>query len=475
MDDIPQQDSQFDNVKQFTCPNCGGQLEVKRQRTQFVGCQYCGTELDVTDETAKALLQQYDPGDFPPLTKIKLGMEAVIDDVRFVVVGRTRYKNKYKEYWQEYDDGELASGYSDEVWEYDEWLMFSEMGHLLYLIEDKEGFYISQEIVPLNPQLPSNEHQRLNFTGGKDKRIQEYGHSHILYHEGESTYQVQIGERIGFAAYKLNKDEMQSVEWRYARHGGYKEIEFFSDIKLKDRTVAQAFGLIGDGEKGASLADKLEDSQNSFDQETVQSKVESGKNRLFAAKFAGAAALICLGFIIFSWFTPKIYQSKTNFNSTAFRMAGLAAGKKADKPFVVSQYPIEVKNEGQLLEVSLNTKLDKGNNQWLYVGTEVLDGDSVPVQTMEGDFWYESGSTYECDEDGCGTYYWEEDETSTSQVFKANEAGTYTVRTWAQMSSLASGSLLVTVKKPSLRDIIGLVWWCSPFCLCSTNFRDKVA
>ncbi|MFW5659297.1 MAG: hypothetical protein ACOCZ8_04885 [Bacteroidota bacterium] len=442
MDTIPEQNSHLEAVKQFECPNCGGALEIRRKRTQYVGCQYCGTELDVTHETAQALQKLNDPGEFPPFTKIKLGMEAIFDGVKYMVVGRSRYLSTYKEYWSEYDEGEFHAGYSDEQWWYDEWVMFSELGHLMYLIEDQESFYATHEIVPLNPKVPASHNEKMNLMGGSNRIIKEFGRSTLKYHEGESTYQVLLEETIRFAMYD-EKDVLYTTEWRTDANGNPKEIEFFAEHKLKDRTVAKAFGLLEGEEKGASINERLEETAASFDQETVRKRVESGKTRKFTGLLLGVAALICFGFIMYSWFTPSIEKKVSRLSFSELANVGLDPSEM----FVASKFPFEVKRDGQIIEIKLLTQLYGTANQWVYVGTEILDEDSVPVQTMEGDFWFESGTSYECDEDGCGNYYWEEAETRNTRAFKAEKAGTYVARTWVQMSPQGDADLTVNVEK----------------------------
>ena len=141
--------SQLAAVKQFNCTNCGSALEVLHPRAKYISCQYCGSVLDTNSEDHQILKALDPPKKHKPLSFIRLGQTANFDGMKHQVIARTRWRMKYKEYW--YEEGD--SGYSDEIWIYDEWLLMAEDRTYFYLVEDKEGFHIVEDIVPHHPVL----------------------------------------------------------------------------------------------------------------------------------------------------------------------------------------------------------------------------------------------------------------------------------------------------------------------------------
>jgi hypothetical protein len=76
----------------------------------------------------------------------------------------------------------------------------------------------------------------------------------------------------------------------------------------------------------------------------------------------------------------------------------------------------------------LTVETDLPDQSEVFIGTEVVDADSIPNRVIEGDFYRASGTEYECDEDGCGDYAWSEADLSTSFLFRPDTVGIYHVR-----------------------------------------------
>ncbi len=223
-------------IRQFKCKNCGGELQLQNKRSQYVACPYCGSVADSSSEAYEVITQMDKPSKFPPMRFIKIGMEGTFNGKMHHVIGRTRRRNTYKEYWVE--DGE--TGYSDETWIFDEWLLISEDATYFTLIEDEEGFTVVTGVIPKYPSLPQGE-QIQDFYSGKQQRVQEYGNTEILYYEGESTYLVKPGDKSSFSEYS-GGGSSYSAEWRY-KDGVVKEIEFFEEKPVSESSLIKAFGL----------------------------------------------------------------------------------------------------------------------------------------------------------------------------------------------------------------------------------------
>ncbi|MEM9987481.1 MAG: hypothetical protein AAF804_20505, partial [Bacteroidota bacterium] len=156
-------------LRKFDCPSCGSSLSLVHPRAKEIMCQYCGSVLDAKDEAHQIIRKLAKPERHPPFSFLKVGLVAEFNGKPYQILSRTRWRMRYKEYWRE--DGE--SGYSNEVWVYDEWLLIDEDRSYVYLVEDREGFKLSEEIIPDSPMLLPKD-LRMNFyKSQRKKQVQE--------------------------------------------------------------------------------------------------------------------------------------------------------------------------------------------------------------------------------------------------------------------------------------------------------------
>lgn len=221
------------DIRQFNCPNCGNQLQLINKKTKYVGCNYCGTVSDPNSEVSKIIMKLNSPSKYPPFSFLKLGMKAFINGFEYKIIGRTRWQTTHMEYWKERN----YSGYGTEKWVYDEWLLMGERFDYFYIVEDAEGFYISKNIIPKNPNLPT---EGPSLSIGIDPKpsqpqpLNEVGSAKVLFFEGETTYQIQPGDTIHYASYEKNKMSYV-IEWRtqtVKNQFQINEIEFFEEKKI---------------------------------------------------------------------------------------------------------------------------------------------------------------------------------------------------------------------------------------------------
>ena len=275
--------------RQFRCSSCGGDLELHNQRSKYISCPYCGSVAQKSDDAYKIISKNENPKKFKPRSFLKLGMTGDFNNEKYKIIGRTCWSSYYKEYWRE--GGE--SGYSSESWTFDDWLLIGENGDYKTIIEDADGFAISESFVPKYPVKPEGEKVK-DFNNNKNRRVTEYGNSEILYYEGESTYLVKPGDSAMFSQYNY-KDADYIAEWRY--DGSYiKEIEFFKETSISAGKLRYAF--IND----ESIAKQIEGNVEIY-------KAKRTRKRIFA--YAGLINLI-IGIFLASYYTDD------NFNNTLF-------------------------------------------------------------------------------------------------------------------------------------------------------------
>lgn len=233
-----------EDIKQFNCPNCGHQLTLINKKTRYVGCNYCGTVSDPKSEVSKIIMKLNAPSKYPPFSFLELGMKAIINGLEYRIIGRTRWQTTHMEYWKE----NSYEGYGTEKWVYDEWLLMGERFDYFYIVEDAEGFYISKNIVPEYPSLPTNKPflaQGIDPKPNQNQPLTELGSAKVVYFEGETTYQIKPGDTIHFASYKKNSFSYV-IEWRTDEDNPnnqfeIKEIEFFEEKKVPISTLEKWF------------------------------------------------------------------------------------------------------------------------------------------------------------------------------------------------------------------------------------------
>lgn len=390
--------SDLATVTQFDCQNCGAPHSVHNPRAKFIACQYCGSVLDAQSEEHQILKSLGSPDRHPPFSFIKIGLSGTFNNKEYQVIARTRWRMKYKEYWSE--DGE--SGYSNEVWIYDEWLLIDENRTYFYLVEDKEGYSISEEIIPETPTLLPKD-LRMSFFKKQPRRIvREYGSAEVTHFEGESNYQIKQGDRIRFATIK-DRGIDYTVEWRMADNDvNVKEVEFFREIPISRRKVMEAFG---DNEE--------------IDQLNQQEGFWRFVHRIAMA--TGIAMLLC-GFIACSSGGKQIFQQDINLQSIT-----TSSSPKSQ--------PIEISSPG-LYRLNMDV-LSMVENSEMYIFSYVLNQDSAAVSTFDGDFSWWSG--YEEGE------YYNETKFNASKNFKLDEAGTYYIQLY--MENPVPGSVRISVSE----------------------------
>ncbi len=245
----------------YSCPSCGGGLEIKNPKSKFVSCPYCGTVTDITDITGTVISSPENFKKVPPMSFLELGMTGTFDGKKHHIIGRTSWRADYSEYWNE----EGSSGYSEEVWNYDDWLLIGEDGTYINIIEDREGYYINKKIIPNYPSLPDSTVSQNFYTGdasnpdaevGSPMMVREYGKNTIKYYEGESTYLVKVGDMVRFSEYKDGGNAYVS-EWRFDEENSIKEIEFFEEKKIAKIDLEDCFRSPEElEERKQALADK---------------------------------------------------------------------------------------------------------------------------------------------------------------------------------------------------------------------------
>ncbi|MEO0469846.1 MAG: hypothetical protein AAF206_09520 [Bacteroidota bacterium] len=371
--------AELTSVKQFNCPSCGAAHQVLNPRAKILACDYCGSVLDVKSEDYRILETLGKPSRHAPMSFIRVGQVANINGNDYQVLGRTRWRMKYKEYWSE--EGE--SGYSNEVWVYDEWLLISQQRTYQYLVEDREGYWMSEEIIPETPTLTPNNLRMSFFKAQPRQIVREYGHQEVIYFEGESNYRIRQGDKAKFGTI-IERGINYSVESRLDKNGEVKEIEFFKETPISRRKLLEAF------------------SQN---EEIDKIRVREGHWR----------NVFQVGALVFALLGLLTFYSITNDGTNVFTQSFNANQYSDSQPFVSD--PIQISEPG-LYKLSLDAQLQ--NMAEVYLVAYVLDKDKAAINSLDANFYYETGY-----EDGES---WTEANTSEGKIFKLAQGDTYYIQ-----------------------------------------------
>jgi len=386
-------------VKQFNCTNCGNALAIHNPRVKEIACQYCGSVLDTTSETYQILRKLAAPDRHPPFSFIRLGQIGQMGNKTYQVVARTRWKMKYKEYWRE----EGQSGYSDEIWVYDEWLLLTQYYTYFYLVEDRSGFWVSEEIVPETPMLLTDTLHMSFFKGQRQQRVQEYGKANVLFFEGESNYEIKVGDEIRFAMFK-DRGINYSAEWRIADDDGkIKEIEFFKETPISKRRLVEAF------ESNEAII-KIRERQRFW-------------RFIFNTACISLVFLLVLALYAFANSGSVIYEERFDLS------ANFAEGKTST--------PIDITRTG-LYRLQMEVS-NLPNNSEVYILSYILNQDSAAINTVEEGFYYYSGT----DSDG----KWEEKDLKKSVNIKISQSGIYYLNVFKEDKPALNGQLRIAMYK----------------------------
>ncbi|MEM7658949.1 MAG: hypothetical protein AAF399_22690 [Bacteroidota bacterium] len=390
--------SQTASVKQFNCANCGAALEILSPRAKYIACQYCGSVLDAQSEEHQILNELGSPDRHPPMTFIQLGQIATFEEKAYQVLARTRWRMKYKEYWQE--EGE--SGYSNEVWIYDEWLLMDANRTYFYLVEDKEGYYLSTEIIPEKPTLLPRNLRMSFFHKQPDQIVREYGQAEVIHFEGESNYQIKMRDQIRFATIKDRGIDF-TVEWRMVDGGKeIKEIEFFREVPVSRRKVIEAFG-------------------NNEAIEELNRK-ESFWRFVYKTALFTAVAMGLMGMKACFSDGNQMFQQSVEIAELGEENA------RWTEPMAIS--------EAGLYRMKMEVKSMNQNSE-MFLFAYILDQDSLAINTMDGEFYWYTGV-----EDG---ERWTESSLSSDRTFRLEQSGTYYLQIYKEKTYSGGGTVSVTI------------------------------
>lgn len=204
---------------QVACPQCGGGLELRApDKTERVGCQFCGALLDASEGKLRLLhAAEGGPIKFP----LPIGTKGQFDGVEYIVIGYLRRGVQLEGtwyYWSEYLLHNNRTGFR--------WLEHS----------DNHWSFIE----PLPPGQVEFDGDNA-YDEGKRFRWFQKAEAHVKAVVGEFYWRVAVGERVLVSDFIRPP---QSLSREFAAYGGKKgELNWSRGKYLPVEEVEKAFAL----------------------------------------------------------------------------------------------------------------------------------------------------------------------------------------------------------------------------------------
>jgi endogenous inhibitor of DNA gyrase (YacG/DUF329 family) len=204
--------------RQFACPSCGAQVEVRLADSKSITCRSCNSLIDLQQGIGGQLAHATQ--DEPVQPVIPLGSSGQLQGVHWQVVG---FQHRLG---TEPDD-------PDEHFGWDEYLLYNRKRGFCFLVDTTEGWSIVKPATGA-PTLSQNL-QTANYLGTTYQQQYAYK-AETTYVAGEFYWPVERGHRTFNRDYAKGKSLLAMEETP-------KERTWSVGGKIESDTVAKAFGL----------------------------------------------------------------------------------------------------------------------------------------------------------------------------------------------------------------------------------------
>lgn len=212
-----------DKGRQFSCPNCGVQVEVSLATTKSISCKACNSLIDLSQGVGGEL--QHAMQDEPVSPLIALGSVGQLQGVAWQVVG---FQHRMG---HEPDD-------PDEHFGWDEYLLYNRKRGFAFLVDATDGWSMVK---------PTTGAPKVN-NGGQSAsylntayRLQSSYRAETSYVAGEFYWRVERGEKT------FNRD-FANGKALLSQEEAPSEVTWSSGNKLEGNVVAKAFKLDSKGD-----------------------------------------------------------------------------------------------------------------------------------------------------------------------------------------------------------------------------------
>jgi hypothetical protein len=201
------------SVKSFSCPSCGGVVEIRAAgHTISAVCSHCSTLIDTANDNFKIIKQEHEAS---RETDIPLGAKGVLDGIKWEVIGYVEKKDKsYMSYWDEY-------------------LLFNPYFGFRFLVQAEGHWNLASVIKRYEPLAGSASEIELD---GEKFSVYCRGQSVVEYVKGEFYWRVRKGDEDTYVDY-IAPPKMLTVE------KSRQEVTETLAEYIEPEVVAKAFGI----------------------------------------------------------------------------------------------------------------------------------------------------------------------------------------------------------------------------------------
>jgi hypothetical protein len=338
---------------QVACPQCGGALELRApDKTERVGCQFCGAMLDASQGKLK-LLQAAEGG--PVKFPLPIGTKGQLGGVEYIIIGYLRRGVELEGEWYYWSEYLLYNGKAGFRW--------------LECSDNHWSF-----IEPLPPGSVEFDGSTALYAGKRFRWFQK-AEAHVKLVVGEFYWKVAVGEKVLASDFIRPPESLSREVMDYGPDKG--ELSWSHGTYLPVVEVEKAFGLKKPLPRPSTIGPS-------------QPFPYRGLNPYWAF-FAAVVVLVGL-FFLMTCRRTKVFEENYVVTPTA----------TADEGRIFFAGPIKIRPR-QNVEIQATTDT---TNIWLWIDGELVDeksgvmqGFSLPVEyyagVEEGEAWSE-GSRDAC-------------------------------------------------------------------------------
>jgi hypothetical protein len=353
--------------RNIECTGCRAPLSVKDERAKMVGCPYCGTRFELTEEQAKAIGTWDTKFEFP----LNLGDRFNWKGVKYEVSARIALI-------EDSDPSELTR----------EYLLYNPRRGTLWLSEYHGSWDLSwpTRVMPKSEPFAVSEGGGLETYDGRKWRKEEGCFYEIAYVDGSLPWVARTGDMIQTAEFSEKSGTLM-----YEVERSYGELEFGLGQRMEYPQVARALGKDEKGLKGSVAASE-------------PASGELTKKKLFTRLFVYALIAMIVNALL-AWSFDKKGESVL---TEKLDPQALTDGTQTKEFHVMS--------DGNLIKVNLRAQgLD---NAWMAYDFALMQGDQ-PLLNVEGGLEYFHGVE--------GGESWSEGSYEDTYYIKVPKAGDYSI------------------------------------------------
>ncbi len=203
-------------TQQLTCPNCGGDVpKLSGERSQRLGCPYCGAVSDIALRTVVAQQERLQRA-----TAIPVGSRGTIANAEYLCIAYVR----------------RGTSFEGEPYSWEEYLLFSPGIGFRWLVKDPETGWSWVTPANLAEVDTSQANVRVDYQG-RTYRLRNRNQARVEYVLGEVFWKCQIGETTDVCDYVAGHDVLSRES------NGTVEVRWSASSPVPWPVLARAFNL----------------------------------------------------------------------------------------------------------------------------------------------------------------------------------------------------------------------------------------